>query len=1022
MSDITIQYLVDFVKQHFKENKSFSENIAEVFDKRLDAAYFSALKRGDMEVASAMVKNAAKRSIYHEDSNYQGSLAFNGSAPSKNENYESKEARKEAWENGDYEGEFSLGDFADNGIDTHDLEWQLSNPNGYRIADKFGRESIRNLQSAIKNPQRTIKIYRAVDANIKENSIRNGDWITPSRSYAEQHIALQDWERGRIIEQDVSIDDIWWNGDDINEWGFDDGKNYAYASVENNRKLLDTVTYDDNGNIIPLSKRFDKKINDVRYMRKRLHQQINPIVVDGVVRQEYQDLLENKEYTPERMKDWGERAMEWIVSHGGIVPAAKEFLKNHAPAEKHVAALARRMIMNSDVFYSALDAKERAALYEMEIDERSSWGKQGRALQLAALRLEDIASVQALLNKLHKDMPPADLQKLRNNIKKDMDLDIYDLPENIVNDKAKLDAVLRAHLAHKANFANKIYEYWINAILSGPATHVSNFFGNTANAAYELGIKRFTEALVNTVAGRKDGATFGEFKSMMKAFNWANAWKAAKQAFDLEVLDSEGKFNENHSIAIGGKTGRAVRVPGRLLKAADAFAKAIIQPVEVAAYAHRMGIQQGLTGTKLEEYIQKQLTDRNSKAYQWGNNRARELSFQEDPGDVINRLVAMRESPGVMGAILKIILPFIKTPANILRQGARKSPLGIFHLIFDTVSRIKNKQGFDGAYIARVAEQIVAFGTVMAFASMGDDDDLPFITGSSAQYGSAEHGFKANRVPPYSIRIGDAWYSYQRIEPLSTGLALIADGIQAFRNAKNGKDGSAVMSDLMRSAKQIAVEKSFLDSFGELNKALDDPQHLAKALTNPVRGFIPNVYTQVRQALDENVQDNKSREKGVEWLKDQFFIVTNRAGVTTALPKIDYFGREVKKDDWGDTPLSPLGRLLPVKRIEADSNFDKAEQLIWNFNQKHPNEAWYPSIPQNTFTINKQRKYLAGEDYQNYAIDAGKLAHKQINNAIRHGYLNVQNPGQKDIELIKKIFTRAKKEARTKYQGKAKNY
>ena len=30
MSDITIQHLADFVKQHFEENKNFTENVAEV--------------------------------------------------------------------------------------------------------------------------------------------------------------------------------------------------------------------------------------------------------------------------------------------------------------------------------------------------------------------------------------------------------------------------------------------------------------------------------------------------------------------------------------------------------------------------------------------------------------------------------------------------------------------------------------------------------------------------------------------------------------------------------------------------------------------------------------------------------------------------------------------------------------------------------------------------------------------------------------------------------------------------------
>lgn len=1023
VSDITIQYLVDFVKQHFKENKSFTENVAEVFEKRLDDAYFAALNRGDTESASAMVKNAAKRSIYHEDSDYQGSLAFNGSAPSKNGNYESKEARKEAWDNGDYEGEFSFGDFVDNGIDTHDLDWQLTNPTAYRIADKYGRESIRNLQSAIKNPQRTINIYRAVDANIKENSIRNGDWVTPSKSYAEQHIDLQDWESGRIIEQEVSIDDLWWNGDDINEWGYDDGESYAYANTPNNRKLLDTVTYDSNGNIIPLSKRFNKRVDDVNYRRKRLHRQINPIVVDGNVRDEYADLLNRKGYTPTTLKELQDKALDWILKQGGIVPAAESIIANKAPANSAVAEIARRFILNSEVFANDVSYEDRVKLSTIEMDERSRAGLTLRSMRLDSLNLKDVASVQALLNKLHEDVPPADLRKLRQQIKNELGIDIYDLPKNIVDDKQQLDALLRMELAHKANWKDKLYEYWINSILSGPSTHAANLLGNTANAAYELGIKRFTEALINTVAGRKGGATFQEFKEMARAFNWSNAVKAFKEARDLEVIDPSGKFMENRNVAIGGKLGRAVRYPGRLLNAADALAKAIIEPMETAAYACRLGVGKGLSGNDLQNFVQKQLTDKNSQSYQWGKERAKELAFQEDPGYFVNALMALRETPGFMGTALRIVLPFIKTPTNILLQGARKSPLGIFPLIFvDTVSRIKNKQGFDGEYIAKAAEQIIAWGAFMAIYGMGDDDELPFITGSSAPYGSAEYGFKANKVPPYSIRIGDTWYSYKRIEPLATGLAVIADSIQALKNARNGKDGMAVIKDLFRGAKQIVVEKSFLDSLGEMQKVADDPQNFVRAVTNPARGLVPNIFTQMRQAFDENVQDNKSREKGLEWFKDQFFIVTNRAGITAALPKIDYFGREVKKDDWGDTPFSFLGRLTPVKRIEADSNFDKAERLIWNYNQNNPDETWYPAIPQPTFSRNKQKYYFSGENYTDYAKDAGRLAQRQINNAIAAGRLNVNSPGKDDIALIKKIFSRARKETIDKHFSKAKKY
>ena len=33
-------------------------------------------------------------------------------------------------------------------------------------------------------------MYRSVPADIKEGSFRNGDWITPSKSYAEDNAAV----------------------------------------------------------------------------------------------------------------------------------------------------------------------------------------------------------------------------------------------------------------------------------------------------------------------------------------------------------------------------------------------------------------------------------------------------------------------------------------------------------------------------------------------------------------------------------------------------------------------------------------------------------------------------------------------------------------------------------------------------------------------------------------------------------------------------------------------------------------
>lgn len=229
-----------------------------------DAEYIKAVENNDTETIQRLLSEEAERKGYSNDSSYQGSLAFNGSAPYQNAYFETKEERKEAWENDEYEDTMSLGDYVDSGIDTNDLEWNLTDPMALRQADPKRREAIENLRQTVRSNSKTITIYRAVDANIKENEIRNGDWVTPSRSYAEYHIGLQDWENGRIIEQEVSIDDLWWDGNDIAEWGYDNGKGEVYKNTPNNRKMFE-VTYDDKGNIIPLSERFNEDNDDIRY-------------------------------------------------------------------------------------------------------------------------------------------------------------------------------------------------------------------------------------------------------------------------------------------------------------------------------------------------------------------------------------------------------------------------------------------------------------------------------------------------------------------------------------------------------------------------------------------------------------------------------------------------------------------------------------------------------------------------------------------------------------------------------------
>ena len=240
-----------------------------------DEEYLKAVEDGDMEKAQKMVNEAAEKAGYTSGSDYQGTSAFNGSAPWGNGYFLTKEERKEAWDNGDYDGDQSLGDYINRGIDAMNLDFIALDSRNYRSADPMRKEAIENVRNAIQKKSKTITMYRSVPADVKEGSFRNGDWVTPSRSYAVDNAKVHGWgDNYNIIEQKVPVDEIWWDGNDIAEWGYGREEDYindtdfAYKNTKNNKKLLDAVTYDDEGNVIPLSKRFNEADTDIRFSLK----------------------------------------------------------------------------------------------------------------------------------------------------------------------------------------------------------------------------------------------------------------------------------------------------------------------------------------------------------------------------------------------------------------------------------------------------------------------------------------------------------------------------------------------------------------------------------------------------------------------------------------------------------------------------------------------------------------------------------------------------------------------------------
>ena len=316
------------------KRKARADELRLLPEEELDRRYFEAVERGDDAAAREMLDEAARRKGYDDtESEYQGVGAW--VAPS-NPGYESDAARRADVE--DNAPDVNVEDIALGYSLVDENYWH--EPRKYMQTDATAVESVNAINDAMAAIRRgekdvKVKVYRAVPSSVKEGKSRNGDWVTPSRAYAKMHGEHRLEGDYRIIEDEVPVNELWWDGNDSREWGFDDGKGYKYKNVENSRKLNDLVTRDDNGEIIAPSKRFDENVEDVRYRTSeeldQINQKFNERLDELVSNPNQKDKVLHLGRSSEFLKDGGISDAEIVLDYDKLVRKSKEGYKHEHP-------------------------------------------------------------------------------------------------------------------------------------------------------------------------------------------------------------------------------------------------------------------------------------------------------------------------------------------------------------------------------------------------------------------------------------------------------------------------------------------------------------------------------------------------------------------------------------------------------------------------------------------------------------------------------------------------------------------
>lgn len=299
-----------------------------------DTKYLEAVKSGDMETAQRMVEEAAKKAGYSTSEEWR----MNHRAPTSRDDTASS-------------------------IDQIDIAYgndgSIYSPRAisyYGEGRSYDRKTLNVIRSARNNPDKMITIYRAVPLSIHDTRIRNGDWVAISREYAEEHGESVLDEDYRIIENKVPAKHVFGNGDSINEWGYDNGDpREVYRNASGNVKLV-AVTYDDNGNVIPLSERFNEKKTDIRYSKR------NKGSVQGALMAMEPALVENRgeQKLLERYQADSKKRSAEVQRQQKMEAELAQLEASEIPSESKIKALKERLIRRYNLT-EALDQRMIAA-------------------------------------------------------------------------------------------------------------------------------------------------------------------------------------------------------------------------------------------------------------------------------------------------------------------------------------------------------------------------------------------------------------------------------------------------------------------------------------------------------------------------------------------------------------------------------------------------------------------------------------------------------------------------------------
>jgi hypothetical protein len=559
-------------------------------------------------------------------------------------------------------------------------------------------------------------------------------------------------------------------------------------------------------------------------------------------------------YNAVQLKIHGDMLMQATTEAGAAIKAVKDAGMDATDAMKADAlASIHRLAMIQADFTGASSELGRALNYLQSIKQLREQGK----------GIADLASA-------YKG-DPAKLLEMASNI---------DTPEGLARFSQRIN---------KASTWDMVIEGW-KAGLLGPITVVKKSLSDiTIMASRPLvdtvayGFNRLTDTGERMSAVEPLARIFGNVNGIADGLKLA--WEELKTEHMGGIAESRG--------AIPGIAGEVIRTPFRAIEAVTALFRNMEQRGEAYALGARQAAADGLNpGTsEFADRVAQYAVNPPETALDQMDEFGKRMTFGAplgEKGKVFAKAVETFHA--------EPIFPFLKAPANVFKEQGRLSPLaplvGEWRADWKEGGISQNKAAAEMA----IGTGLTALGLALAAAG--------HISGAGDPDPNKRRVAMAAGWQPYSVKLGDTWYSINMIHPVGTLLGMCADIHDASdrMDADQMNKATAVLSKAFAHA---VTEQTFLQGMTTLVKAVNEPERQGPYMVQQLAASaVPSVVGQTAQMLDPY----KRQVNGIlDAIQDRI------PGLRQNL--------NPQRDPWGE-PIAEEGRFGVVSPIKEKSPSD----------------------------------------------------------------------------------------------------